>query len=209
MADDIKTYKAERYNRRTITRILTDVFKDNPMKDYSFEDLAALLGIEDSGSKEMLQLVVSELESSERITKNSFGNYQAVIKTGVVIGVLDLSRKGQAFVLPENSDIEIFIPSENLHNGLHGDQVEVSLYAGSKHGKQEGEVVRIIKRARTTFVGTIEKNKNFAFLIANHKTMPYDIFIPLNKLMKAQAVIKRLQELRNGLKMQKILLVKL
>jgi ribonuclease R len=187
MADDIKTYKAERYNRRTITRILTDVFKDNPMKDYSFEDLAALLGIEDSGSKEMLQLVVSELESSERITKNSFGNYQAVIKTGVVIGVLDLSRKGQAFVLPENSDIEIFIPSENLHNGLHGDQVEVSLYAGSKHGKQEGEVVRIIKRARTTFVGTIEKNKNFAFLIANHKTMPYDIFIPLNKLMKAQS----------------------
>ena len=93
-----------------------------------------------------------------------------MVKTGVVIGTLDLSKKGFACVTPDESDIEIAISSENLHNALHGDKVEVSLFAHTDNGGQEGEVIRIIKRARTTFVGTIEKGKNRAFLVPNHKT---------------------------------------
>ena len=185
MAEDTKSYKAERYNRRTLNRILTDIFKDNPTKEYSFERLTQMLNIEDSASSQMLQLVLNELIESGRILKNEEDKYQTVIKTGVVIGIMDLSRKGQAFVKPEGSDLEIFIPGENLHNALHGDQVEISLSA-SKSGRQEGEVLRILKRARNSFIGTIEKDANFAFLVPNHKTMPYDIFIPVGKLMKAK-----------------------
>lgn len=187
MSDEIKIGKAERYNRRTLNRILSELFKENPMRDYSKDELIGVLEIKDAGSREMLDLVINELIDTNRINQNSEGNYHAVIKTGVVIGTLDLSRKGQATVTPDDSDIEISISSDNLHNALHGDKVEVSLFARSKDGRQEGEVIRIVKRARTTFVGTIEKSKNFAFLIPNHKTMPYDIFIPLGKLMKAQA----------------------
>ncbi len=185
MSEGTKNYKAERYNRRTLNRILADIFKENSMKEYGFEDLIALLNIEDNASKEMLQLVLNELVNDNKIQKNEAGNFQTVIKTGVVIGILDLSRKGQAFVREEQSGAEISVPNENLHNGLHGDRVEIALSA-SKSGKQEGEVIKIIKRARTSFIGTIEKDKNFAFLVTNHKTMPYDIFIPFDKLMKAK-----------------------
>lgn len=187
MTDNSKQIKVERYNRRTLTKVLGELFKNNPMRDYSMQEIVDTLGINDSGSRQILDIVVDELTKANRISKNSNGDYHAVVKTGVVIGTIDLSKKGFACVTPDESDIEIAISNENLHNALHGDKVEVSLFAHTDNGGQEGEVVRIIKRARTTFVGTIEKGKNRAFLVPNHKTMPYDIFIPFGKLMKAQS----------------------
>ncbi len=187
MAENNSSIKTvERYNRRTLTRILSDLFKNNPMRDYSTQELVDTLQIQDDASRQILDLVIKDLMDTNRISQNSYGDYHAQIKTGVIIGTMDLSKKGMAFVTPDESDIEIAISSENLHNALHGDKVEVSLFARTSDGSQEGEVIRIVKRARTTFVGTIEKNKNFAFLVPNHRTMPYDIFIPLSKMMKAQ-----------------------
>ncbi|MCQ2249519.1 MAG: ribonuclease R [Bacteroidales bacterium] len=186
MEDNNKVTTVERYNRRTLTRILSDLFKNNPMRDYSTDELVETLQIKDDGSRQILDLVIKDLMDTNRISKNSYGDYHAQIKTGVVIGTIDLSKKGMAFVTPDESDIEIAISQEHLRNALNGDKVEVSLFAASADGRQEGEVIRIVKRARTTFVGTIEKSKNFAFLVPNHKTMPYDIFIPLSKMMKAQ-----------------------
>ncbi|MCQ2251831.1 MAG: ribonuclease R [Bacteroidales bacterium] len=195
--------KVERYNRRTLTRVLSDLFKNNPMRDYSRDEIIDTLGITDEGSRQVLDLVIEELLNTNRINKNSYGDYHAQIKTGVIIGTMDLSKKGAAFVTPDESDIEIAISNENLHNALHGDKVEVSLFARTSDGSQEGEVIRIIQRARTTFVGTIEKSKNFAFLVPNHRTMPYDIFIPLSKMMKAKPgdkAVARITEWPEGAK---------
>ena len=187
MAEDIKNTKTlERYNRRTLTRILGELFKNNPMHDYSHDEIIETLEIRDDASKQILDLVLDDLQNTRRIAKNSNGDYHTVVNTGVIMGTLDLSKKGLAFVLPDDSDIEVAISNENLHNALHGDRVEVSLFAHTQNGTQEGEIIRIVKRARTTFVGTVEKSRNFSFLVPNHKTMPYDIFIPIGKMMKAQ-----------------------
>ena len=204
MAEDIKKIsKLERYNRRTLTRILSELFKNNPMHDYSHDEIVETLEIRDDASKQILDIVLDELQNTRRIAKNSNGDFHAVVNTGVIIGTIDLSKKGLAFVTPDDSDIEIAISNENLHNALHGDKVEVALFAHTQNGSQEGEVIRIVKRARTTFVGTIEKSKNFSFLVPNHKTMPYDIFIPISKLMKAQPgdkAVARITEWPEGAK---------
>ena len=44
------------------------------------------------------------------------------------------------------------------------------------------EVVEILERARDTFVGTVEISRNFAFLLPDSRKMPFDIFIPQDKL---------------------------
>lgn len=189
MAEDIKktNTKLERYNRRTLDRILGELFKNNPTHDYSTDEIIETLEIRDAASKQILDLVLEDLQNTRRIAKTDSGEYHAIVNTGVIMGTIDLSKKGLPCVMPDEGDIEIAIANENLHNALHGDKVEVALFAHTQTGTQEGEVIRIVKRARTTFVGTIEKSKNVAFLVPNHKTMPYDIFIPMNKLMKAQA----------------------
>ncbi len=187
MSEDKKKNKTlGRYNRRTLDRILGELFKNNPTHDYSLDEIIETLEIRDDGSKQVLELVLDDMLATHRIAKNDNGEYHTVVKTGVIIGTIDLSKKGLAFVTPDDSDIDIAISNENLHNALHGDKVEVSLFAHIQNGTQEGEVIRIVKRARTSFVGTIEKSKGVTFLVPNHRTMPYDIFIPVGKMMKAQ-----------------------
>ncbi len=50
----------------------------------------------------------------------------------------------------------------------------------------EGEVVEILERARETFVGVIEISEKYAFLTPDSRHMPFDIFIPLDKLKGAK-----------------------
>jgi len=115
-----------------------------------------------------------------------------------------MSQKGSAYVYTdEEVDNKIFIPRANLKSGLHGDTVEIYVYAMRKQAQPEGEVIRVIKRAKTDFVGVVQRSKNFAFLTVNHKYMPYDIFIPLAKLNGAKQgdkAIARVTEWPTGAK---------
>ena len=80
---------------------------------------------------------------------------------------------------------------------LNGDTVKVLVYAHKKSKALEGEVVEIIERARETFVGTVEIAERFAFLVPDSRQMPFDLFIPLDKLngaIKGQKAIARLTE---------------
>ena len=127
MAEDIKktNTKLERYNRRTLDRILGELFKNNPTHDYSTDEIIETLEIRDAASKQILDLVLEELQNTRRIAKTDSGEYHAIVNTGVIMGTIDLSKKGLPFVMPDEGDIEIAIANENLHNALHGDKVEV------------------------------------------------------------------------------------
>ena len=65
--------------------------------------------------------------------------------------------------------------------------VKVYVYpARKRRNSYEGEVIQIIERARDSFVGIIEISKDFAFLLPDNRKMPYDLFIPLDKLNGAK-----------------------
>jgi ribonuclease R len=74
-------------------------------------------------------------------------------------GIVELTRKGTGYLPwptlaggePEKEDIEIF--PEKLNGALNGDEVEVELL--TIFPRPRGRVVKIVKRARTTFVGTV------------------------------------------------------
>ncbi|NQX98093.1 MAG: ribonuclease R, partial [Flavobacteriales bacterium] len=68
---------------------------------------------------------------------------------------------------------------------LNGDTVKVNVFQ-SRHGrKTEGEIVEVIERKQTEFVGVIEKSTNFSFVITDNARMPVDIFISNDKLKNA------------------------
>ena len=186
MAETIetKTPITERYNKRTLLRLISELLKANPTAEYSKKQLLEYLKINDKEAKELFEQTIDEMVEQNRVLYEN-NKYKAVFKTGVIEGVIEL-KKGGGIVRPDDSDIEIFVDERNLNNALTNDRVEVSLFASTNEGMQEGEVIRILERFRTTFVGTVDKRKNFAFLITNHKSMPYDIFIPSGKLMKAR-----------------------
>jgi ribonuclease R len=97
-----------------------------------------------------------------------------------------MTRMGYGFISSDDIEDDVFVSAKNLRTALHGDKVKVWLYAKRKGARPEGEVVEIIERSRTTFVGTVEIMPNFAFLMPDNKNMPFDLFIPGSKLNGAK-----------------------
>jgi len=82
--------------------------------------------------------------------------------------------------LDREGEESIYIPFQFLNTALNGDEVEVFLLPIVSREKIQGEVLRIVKRKKIDFVGTIAKKKkdNFAFLVPDNPKMYTDIFLP-------------------------------
>src|SRR5699024_4520847 len=89
-------------------------------------------------------------------------------------------ERGFGFLIPDdNTREDVFIPIESMDGAMDGDRVVVNVLKRSGGRKsEEGEVIRVLKRANTSIVGVFEDNKNFGFLIPDDKRIYYDIFIP-------------------------------
>jgi len=101
-------------------------------------------------------------------------------------GKLDMTTKGFGYVVVENMDEDIFIPANALNKALNGDEVEVYIYNKRKKRKSEGEIVRIINRNKTEFVGVLQMQPNFGFVAIQDPKMYTDIFVQKNKMLDAQ-----------------------
>jgi ribonuclease R len=88
-----------------------------------------------------------------------------------------------------------FIPNSKFNKALHKDEVEIYVYPRRKGKRPEGEVTRIIKRAKTAFVGIIQIKTNFAFVTTRDPRMYTDIFIPKGNIGKAAEGDKVLVEI--------------
>ncbi|MEX2145073.1 MAG: ribonuclease R [Candidatus Spechtbacterales bacterium] len=97
-------------------------------------------------------------------------------------GVLYVASNNVGYADIEGMDEDIQIQPQFLNTALHHDTVEVALLQKRKDDTRiQGEVTRVLERAKEEFVGTIDKkdpNKNFAFLTPDDSRVHIDIFIP-------------------------------
>ena len=60
--------------------------------------------------------------------------------------------------------------------------MKVYVYNRKQSSKQEGDIVEVITRAKTDFVGVLQMNKNFGFVVPDDSKMYSDIFISEKKM---------------------------
>ncbi len=106
-------------------------------------------------------------------------------------GSLSINSFGAGYVLTEDLGEDVKIEASLLNTALHGDEVEVFLFPQKKNQKRKGEVVKILKRAKTRFVGTVQKAKkrSYAFVVADDRKMHKDIFVPECKVKNNKKVL--------------------
>jgi ribonuclease R len=115
-------------------------------------------------------------------------------------GVLDITRSGMGFVVVPAMETDILIRPGDFNTAMHGDTVIVRIKNGNGR-RMQGEVVEVLERKRTEFIGHIQMNNGFAFFVANvDKPMP-DLFIPLSNINNAKdqdRVVARLLKWEQG-----------
>lgn len=171
------------------------VFANKPTKILNYKQVASHLQIKDAGARKMIVTILDELKENENLTEIYRGKYKLKRKGGFVIGIVDLTAYGSAYVRVDSLSEDIFIAQVNLNRALQGDTVKVFLYAQKKMHRLEGEVVEVLERAKKTFVGIIQISGKFAFVVSEKKRMPYDIYISQDKLKGAkngQKVVARI-----------------
>ena len=113
------------------------------------------------------------------------------------VGVLDLTSSGNGYLVCDDFEKDVFIPSTNVNRALHNDTVKVFVYNKRRSSKKEGDVVEIIERAKTNFVGVLQLSKNFGFVIPDNPKMYADIFVSkdhLNGAVDGDKVIANLTD---------------
>lgn len=153
---------------------------------FNYKQVASRLNIHDEYERSMVMESLEKLAKDEKVETTGRGKYRFKHIEHYIEGSVDMTQKGSAYVVSEELDQDVYITPKNLGHALDRDYVKVLMFAQRKNKKPEGEVVEIIERAKTEFVGIIEMSKNFAFLVPDNKKMLVDIYLPKEKLMGAK-----------------------
>ncbi len=181
-----KNKRSKSQKRNEITKGIFTVLENGEGKSFNYKQIAAKLNItEGNGRNELIKKLV-ELKEKKRILEEGTGQYKAIPSTKTYhTGRVDITGRGNAYIIVEGLDDDVFIPFNKLKKAFHGDTVDVYIYPRRRGRKLEGEITKVIERKKSTFVGIVDLQKTFAFIRPSDHRMYTDIFVPLDKIGKA------------------------
>ena len=174
--------------KQVITKELMALFHQHPKKPLNPKQLASMLDIRNPHDRTLVNTLLYELCDREILSEIERGKFRLNASAQqYVTGIVQSIASGAVYIISSESEQDIYVGPKSTLNALNGDKVKVSVFkSGFKTKSPEGEIVEIIQRAKTDFVGTIEISKSFAFLASGGVRSGPDIFIPLSKLKGAQ-----------------------
>ncbi len=188
--------KAKNHRKNEITKGIFTVLEKEPNKSFNYKQIAAKTGISDANERNLLIQRLNQLKETKRIRESSRGNYQVLEDNKTYHeGTVDITGKGNAYIVIEGMDDDVFIPSNKINKAFHKDKVEVFIYPRRNGKKLEGEIVKVLERHKNTFVGIVDMQKTFAFVRPTDFRMYTDIFVSQDKLKDAKDGEKVLVEI--------------
>lgn len=169
-----------------LTDAILQIFKKSSSKTFNYKQIAAKLSITDTSGRNQIIKTLKKLKAKQKIEEIDRGKYKVIGATEYYTGILDLTSRGQGYIICDDFEEDIFVPNNKLNKALDGDEVEAYVYKRRRNNRPEGEIVNIVKRAKTEFVGVVQMQKSFAFVVPSSQKMYTDIFVPKNKLKDAQ-----------------------
>jgi len=164
---------------------LIEFMRVNTYKPLTAEELVSELKVEDIGS--FLNLL-REMERSGEVVLTRKNKYGLPEKMGLVVGRIQGHARGFAFLIPDVvGEPDVFISAENMNGAMHNDKVIARQHKPKDGKKPEGEVIRILRRANDTVVGTFDRNKNFGFVVPDDHRIKQDIYVAKGETMDARS----------------------
>lgn len=132
-----------------------------------------------------LQEYLRALEQSGRIVRTKGNRYILAQEADLVPGRIRINRQGKGFLQPDDGNLkEIMVPEGATLTALHEDRVLVrrdvrrKLRPDQGIEQETGAVIRILERTRTQLVGTLQRSRQFLYVVPDDPRMPHDIYVP-------------------------------
>ena len=155
-------------------------------KSFTYKQIAVILELDDTKSRNEIIRDLKILKAQDKIHEVEVGKYQMVSKAEYYEGTIDMTSRKTGYFICDELEEDVFIPFINLNHALDNDKVKAYIYNRRSSRRPEAEVLEILERAKTEFVGVIDIQKNFAFVTTANAKMYTDIFIPKNKIGDAE-----------------------
>ena len=193
-----KNKKSKNRLKSSLRREMIQLFKNEPNEVVGYKQVSAIFNMKGQEKRKLVHDILKELSKDEILSQPERGLFawnknQNDAKSDSE-GVIEITQRGAGYVTVEGLDKDVFIAKPNTGQAFNGDQVAIKIL--KRKGKRvEGQVLEVISRKKTHFVGVIEKNEKFAFLVPDDPRMDVDLFIPLSKLNGAHHGYKAVVEL--------------
>ena len=144
-------------------------------------DIARKLGLTGAGQV-ALRKSLRELERAGEIARIRKNRYVLPAEADLVTGKLSIHQAGYGFLAPEMAGgTDVFIAAENIGTAMHGDRVVARISRDEPHrrikGRREGRVIRILERAHDTIVGTLQRSRNFYYVVPDDPRIVHDVYV--------------------------------
>lgn len=171
--------------KNSLVHVIRKVFEKNPDSVLSHKQVCVLIDIRENALRKLVFDILQELSEKGELRRIAHGVYSSGVQDNSAEGFIELTARGAGFVVTDDEEEDIYIAPNNIGQALGGDRVRVRIFKRGKT-RNEGEVVAVLERERTQFVGTIEVHDKFAFLIPDNLKAGTDIYIPKEKLNGAK-----------------------
>jgi ribonuclease R len=160
-----------------------------PKRAAGFKQLVRELGLHGAERGE-LDALLRRLVGSGALVEDESDRYalpQAASDKNLVAGRLTMHRDGFGFVIPDSKSLsaslrarltgDIFIAPHLIGNAMHGDLVLVDISNVRPDGRAEGRIVRPVRRAHPTVVGTFHRGSRGNYVTPMDAKITQEILI--------------------------------
>jgi ribonuclease R len=146
-------------------------------RNLTLKQIAKKLQLKKKDDIKRAGLILDELEDGRGQERQDEGVGKEGRSESSLQGVVDHVSGRFAYIRVDDGEDDVYVKARDLGGAVDGDTVRLRILP-TRHGEhREGRVSEVVKRNRTRFVGKVEKQKSYAFVVPDFKKMHTDFFV--------------------------------
>src|SRR5690606_29415221 len=182
-----QTKKSKAKSQKAVLReSILAILQEFPGKPATIKQITKKLGLKKRDDIKQATLAIYQLEDDAIISSNDKGGFFIAGNKDALTGIVDHVSSRFAYVKIGEDRPDVYIKARDLGSAVDGDTVKINVHP-TRHGDHpEGEVVEIVRRSRTRYVGKIEVSKKYAFVVPDYRKMHQDFYVYPENIFGAQ-----------------------
>lgn len=172
-------------NLKALKRSIIELFQGNDAP-LTHKEIYRLLKVKDKILKHQILFILKNLLTDGTLKELGHGKFVTNESRPFYEGKIEKTASGAGYVICDDLETDVYVPPRNSGQTLGGDKVRVVL-TGKHTGKNpEGQVVKVVERGRTEFVGNLRLDARTCFMTPDNSRVGTDFYIAKEKLNGAK-----------------------